>query len=335
MRVAKGDYIIAKEQKRDYLARALEDSTGDVEAVLEKMCHIPGHRLTLTVAKKDLVLNLGQTPQHGKVYGLDVTNLYYTKKMHNHFGMVYFFYKPRKEVVKDLWAAMDKTYVILKKRGLEFLLEDIIWEVMPYHKEKYAGMFIRSKNPKIPDRIQIWPEIMPANLYIYVLLHEIGHNMHLNFATGKKLNALWLRLFNTSIRVASVKKEVSASLLESLMSQEDPPSAFKSSLGEEEALAYKWIIRTIQSVNALSIKDLDTLFEADMRGDIRSVWPLRTIPRKELAPIISEYATKNVKETIAESFAFVLTGKKLPEPIVKLLERTISYAKANREKSDD
>lgn len=329
MKITKGDYFIAKEAKRDYLARALEDSTGDIEAVLEKDSHIPGQKTTLTVPRKTVVLNLGPTPQHGKVYGLDVTGLYYTKKAHDTFGMVYFFYKPEKQIVKDLWAAMDKVTTILKKRGLEFLLDDVIWEVMPYHKEKFAGMYTKSKKENVLDRIQIRPELMPANFYTYIFLHELGHRLHLRFINNKKLNALWIRLFNTSIRVASVKKEVSASLLEGLMEQEDLPSDFKTTLGEEEALAYKWIVRTIQSTHGISIKELDTLFEADLKEDIRNLWPVRTIPRKELAPIISEYATRNHKETFAEAFAFVLTSKKLPEQIVKLVDKSISFAKTN------
>jgi hypothetical protein len=71
-----------------------------------------------------------------------------------------------------------------------------------------------------------------------------------------------------------------------------------------------------------------------LKDDIRGLWPLRNIPRKELAPIVSEYATKNHKELFAESFAYLLTGKKLPEPIVRLLEKSISHAKANVEKPE-
>lgn len=334
MKIRKNDYFIARqEQGADFLARALEDSDGgDVEAVAEKLCHIAGQRNTLTVAKKNLKLNLGPTPHPGKVYGLDVSRLYYTKKLHDSFGQIHFFYKPDKQIVKDLWQTMDKVAKKLKKVGLEFLLDGIVWEIEPYNNEKFAGMFVSSKNEKIPNRIQFKPESMVATEYAYLLFHELGHNLHLTYATGKKLNAYWLRLFNTSIRVATVRKETAAQLLEQLMEQEDPPSAFKGQLSEDDALAFKWIVRTIQSVNGLGIKDLDTFFEADMKDDIRKLWPTRTIPRKELEPIVSEYATRNMRELVAESFAFHMTGKKLPEQIVKLLEKTYSYAKANREK---
>lgn len=334
MRISKGDYCVARQdQGKDYLFKALSDISGKtVEAVLEKDCHIPELRHTMTVAVEDVVVNLGQKPYAGKVYGFNVGSVFSGRKEHPAFGTINFFYKPDKQIVKDLWASMDQVAKRLDRLGLLFLLDDVTWEILPYSKEKYAGMCIikKSKEENAPGktRIQIRPEIMPSTEYPYVWYHEIGHHLHGNYVTGKKINAQWLRLFNTSIRVATVKKETSSSLLEQLMEQEDPPSAFKGQLDEDDALAFKWIIRTIGQVNALNIKDLDTLFEADMKDDIRKLWPTRTIPRKELAPIISEYATVNFRETFAESFAFYMTKKKLPDPIVKLVEKSISYGKA-------
>lgn len=334
MHISKHDYLIIRDQKRYVLARALGDvksSKADVDCVWEKLCHMSSQRTVFSAPQKDVVLNLGSNPAPGKVYGHDVSALYYTKKAHDEFGDIHFFYKPEKEVVKNLWAALDKVAKILTKHKLQFLLEDVVFEVMPFNGEKYAGMFIKSKGDKILSRIQIKPEALPATEYGYVLLHELGHRLHLDFIKSKKINATWLKLFNTSIRVATVKKEVSAAILEDLLGQEDLPSDFKGQLGEDDALAFKWIVRTIQSVNALSIKDMDTLFEADMKDEIRKLWPVRTIPRKELEPVVSEYATKNYKELVAESFAFHLIGKKLPEPIVRLVEKTISLAKVKQE----
>jgi len=333
MKINKGDYLVIEYERKMHLTKALAPAHKDsVEVVLEKLCHIPNQRYTTTVELKDLVLNLGSEPKPGKVYGLDVTNLFCGRKLHEDFGLINFFYRPSKQVVKDLWAAFNKVAKILNKRGLSFLLDDLIWEILPYTNEAYAGMYLRSNKEGNSPRIQIRPEIMPASEYVYVILHELAHHLHLGFATGKKLNASWLRLFNTSIRVVNIKKETSSSLLDALLAQEDVPSAFRGQLEEEDALAFKWVLRTISQINALSIKELDILFEADAKDDIRKIWPVRNIHRKDLAPVISEYATKNYRETIAEAVSFVMVGKKLPEPIVKLVEKTISYAKTNREK---
>lgn len=337
MRFKKGEYGIARQdQGKDYLFKALADSDAkSVEAVLEKDCHIQGMRHTMTVALSDVVLNLGTDPHPGKVYGHDVGTVHRKRLTHDKFGDVHFFYKPDKQVLADLKESMDKVAERLKRQDLMFLLDGLIFEVLPYNGEKYAGQYLKSKNEKIPSRVQIRPEIMPASEYAYVWYHELGHHLHLTFCPSPKLNAHWLKLYNTSIRVETVKKDKSQQLLDALMGGEERPSDFKGGLDEEDALAFKWIIRTIQQVNGLSIKELDTLFEADMRDEISKVWPLRNLPRKELAPVITEYATKNSKELLAECFAFYMTKKKLPAPVVKLLERTISYAKANRDHGPD
>lgn len=330
MKVQKDDYLLCKEDKNEFLARAMEDSTGDVAAYLEKNCHMPNQRTTLTVPAKQIVLNLGANPNPGKIYGLDVVNLYAGRKDHEDFGIINFFYRPKKDVTKDLWAALTKTAKILRKWGLEFLLDDLVWEVLRHHKEKYAGMYYPARNEKTPARIQIRPEIMPATEYVYVLLHELGHHLDIGFLNSKKLKAHWLKVYSTSIKVETIKKETAVKLLTQLLEQEDLPSDFKGQLDEEDTLAFKWIIRTISSNNNLSIKDLDTLFEADMKDEIRKVWPQRTISHKELAPVLTEYATKNPKELFAEAFSLHLVGKKIPEGLVRLLEKSISHAKANR-----
>lgn len=337
MKISKGDYFVGRDgdSRKTYLAKALEDSHGKaVESLYEKDCHIQGLRHTFTQDLAGVVLNLGPKPYPGKVHGHDTSSLFTKRLTHDKFGDVMFFYKPDKQVLADLKESMDKVAERLKRQDLAFLLDGLIFEVLPYNGEKYAGMYIRSKNEKIPNRVQIRPEIMPASEYAYVWHHELGHHLHLTFCReSKKLNASWLKLFNTSIKVETIKKDKSQQLLHALIAGEEPPSDFKRGLDEEDALAFKWLIRTIQQVNGLSIQDLDTLFEADMKDEIEKVWPVRNISRKELAPIVSEYATKNSKELFAECFAFYMTKKKLPEPIVKLLERTISYAKANRDKS--
>lgn len=335
MKIQKGEYFIAKQQGgKDYLAKALADSDKKtVEALLERNCHIQGLRATLTVKLDDVVLNLGTDPYPGKVHGHDVGTLFRKRLNHEKFGDINFFYRPEKQVLADLKSSMDSVSAKLKKAGLLFLLHDIVFEVLPYTGVgRYAGMFMKSKNEKIPDRIQIRPEMVTTVDYAYVWYHELGHHLHLSFCQSKKLNATWLKLYMTSIRVEAVKKDTSQKLLDLLLDGQECPSDFKSGLDEEDALAFKWIIRTIQQVNGLSIKELDTLFEAEMKDEIKRVWPVRNIPRKELAPIVSEYATVNVKELIAECFAFYMAGKKLPEPIVRLLEKTISYAKANHDK---
>ncbi len=332
-KISKGDYLIYKENNKHHLVKALADNDSKtVELVDEKNCHLQGMRNTFTGDLKQIILNLGPEPHPGKVYGHDVATLFRKRLDHPDFGNVHFFYRPAKEVLVDLRTSMDAAAKKLKKTGLEFLL-DCEFEVLPFNGEKYAGRFLMSKKEDVPKRIQIRPEIMPASEYQYVWHHELGHNLHLAYCKeARKLNAQWLKYYNTSIKIETIKKDKSQQLLDLLMDGEERPSDFKRGLDEEDTLAFNWIMRSIKQVSALSIKELDLLFEAEEKDEIKAVWPIRGIPHKELSPVITEYATVHYQELVAEAFGLYMVGKKLPERAVKLVEKTIAYAKANREK---
>jgi hypothetical protein len=150
--------------------------------------------------------------------------------------------------------------------------------------------------------------------------------------TGTKLNAAWVRCFNTSIKVQTIRKDVSQNLIDKLLGGEERPSDFKTGLDEEQRNAYNWILRTIKTEHAVSVRELDILFEAGYKNDIKALWPVRTIHNKELKPTVSEYATTNYHELIAEAVSMHLCRRKLPSDVTKLVEKSLSYAKANREK---
>jgi len=310
----------------------------EVQGVMEHMRHIPKLRQFITCKTSDVLLSLGTDPAIGKVYGVEVGERYQGAKTHKHFGDMHLFYPAEKQVITDLFEACDKVHKILSRLGLEFLLDAIIWEIVPHTGGKWAGKYIyKRKGEEVTCRIRLQLEHSPASEYVYLLLHEIAHHMHFMFATGKKLNAKWVQLFNTSIKPQTIKKEVSQSLLENLIAGEDLPSDYRRLIPEEDTLSYKWILRTISQVHGITVQELDILFEAGYKDDIRALWPTRTISHKELEPVISEYSCVNWRETFAEAFSLHYGRKKndaaLPDPVIKLLERSISYAKTQQEKS--
>lgn len=340
MTIEKGNYCIGISRgtgkPKTFLFKVGSLDKGIVTGVLEKNCHIQQLRNTIELPTKDIVVNLGADPFPGKVHGQDTSVLYRGRKEHDSFGTINWFYKPEKEVTTSLNAAFNKCYTTLKQNKLDFIVDPLncIWESLPFNGEKFAGMYIRSNDvEKKPHRFQIRPEIMPATDYPYVIYHELGHHLHFEYMTGKKLNASWIRLYNTSIKVSAIKREKAQELLDGLLGQsENMPSDFKSVLSEEDSLIYKLILKAIGHRHSLSVKELDLLFEAEYYEDIKAIWPTRGISIRELAPIISDYATKNYKETIAEAFAFYMTKKKLPKEVHSLLEKSISYGRANSEK---
>jgi hypothetical protein len=301
-------------------------STFDIR--VERNCHIKA--TTETVARSNLVLDLGPTPMPGKVYGFDTTSLFYRGMDHYYFGPIQWMYKPKKAVGEALVKALDRAATILTKRGFKDAPGNTLWEVHPKEAAgKWAGWYKMSKNPeRAPDLLAIKPEsLLAQDSLLYVILHEYAHLIHLRGATGVKLNARWIRLFNTSIRQTTITKEKSAALYERLIGGQEKPSELKGQLEEDDKLAYTWILRVIKADHSISVSELDCLFEAEEFDELKSIWPKRTLNKRELAPIVSEYATTNVKELIAESIAFHLMGKKLPQGIANLVEKTLSVAK--------
>lgn len=332
------NYIVGKIRTEDgfklFLGKVTQVSKGIAEGYVENLSHLKAKRALFEIPVKDIVLDMGERPHAGKVYGFDLTNLYTNKSIkHEFFGDIHFFYRIKKEAGSALMAAFDRAAKILEKSGFSPML-DTVWMIQhPETSGKYAGYYKHSKNAeKMPHELAIKPELLGASELVYVILHEFAHYMHANLLQHPKVNAAWIRLFNTSIKVQTIRKEDSISLLETMLAGEERPSDFKSGLDEDQRNAWNWIIRTIKQDHAISIKELDTLFEAEARDEITKLWPQRTLHKKDLQPVISEYATVSVRETLAESFAFHLTKKKLPVSVTALVEKSIRMAKTQQEK---
>ncbi len=332
-------YVIARARGKDsvsvFLGRVDTVSKGIVYGVKEKDSHIPSKRVAFEVPLKDVLVDLGKDPHPGSVYGQEVTSRYVGHKYHDYFGRLNFLYKPEKEVSNKLLNAFDYAQKILEKARLP-VPDNSVWEIRSKDvKGKWAGYYKRSSSPeKDPHRFSIRPEAMPLSSMsmTYVILHEFAHHIHAEYVTGAKINAAWVRVFNTSIKMQTIRKEQAQNLLELLLAGEERPSDFKRGLDEEQLNAFNWIVRTIKTDHALSIKELDLLFEANFRDDIQALWPKVTLNKKNLQPVLSEYATVSFRELFAETFAYHFTKQKVPEKLVELLDKSLSFARANSEK---
>jgi hypothetical protein len=332
-----GDYVIAKQavKGKPFLMKVERFDKSIVYGIHEKNSHVRQLRKEVEIPTDNIVLPLGKTPHPGTVHGCNVSGLYKGKKAHPQFGNLYWFYKPEPEIGERIVKSFNRAYKTLKTNRLDFIVDpaSCIWEIHPDDGAKYAGMYRRSRDPsKNPNRLLVKPEIMTPDQFQYVVLHELAHHMHSEFVTGTKLNGEWLRLYDSSIVVADIKKEKSVEILENLLGQESLPSDFKGQLDEHDTIAWKWIMKSIRTNHKLSVKELDILFEADFKEDIRTIWPVRGVTSSDLAPIVTEYATKNVRELFAEAVSLHLTGTKLPKNVVALVEKSLSYARSNYEK---
>jgi len=306
-------------------------TNGIVYGVHERDSHVNNLRSGFEISVKDVVLDLGKEPHPGTVYGQEVTSRFVGRKHHDYFGPINFLYKPTPEVSRKLMESFDYAAEILQKARISPPTNSV-WEIRSAQiKTKWAGFYKRSKSPeKNPHRFSIRPESVPVSTIelAYVILHEIGHHVHAEYLTGPKIQAHWVRVFNTSIKLQTIKKEQSQALLDLLLDGEEPPSDFKTGLDEDQRNAFNWIIRTIKADHSLSIKELDLLFNAGYKDDLSSVWPKVTLNKKDLSPVLSEYATVSYHELFAEAFAFALSKRKMPENLVKLLDKSLSVARA-------
>lgn len=333
MKYEKDDYVIALPEtgkaQRPFFMKITGIHKGIATGTLEKDCHIIKKRTTVEVPVANIIAVLtGDEPFRGKAYGCDTSVVYRGRKTHEKFGSIAFFYKPETEAGEKIMKAFDKAYKLLKAQRLEFLVnpETTQWEVTPPNGERYAGMWKHSRDTeKNPHRGIIRPEVMEAKDFPYVIIHELGHNAHFGYLKGSKLEGEWVKLYKETIKVNRITKEDSQRILDMILEQEALPSDFKGQLEEDDQEIFKAIVKQIKTQHRISLKELDLLFEADFKDDIREIWPLRGVIRQGLEPLVSEYSLKNVNELIAESFAFYMTGMEIPKKVKTLLEKTLSY----------
>ena len=74
------------------------------------------------------------------------------------------------------------------------------------------------------------------------------------------------------------------------------------------------------------MKNKEVLMAAEEFDVLKPLWPREALHSTEFNPLITEYATKNVQETLAESVALYLVGTKLPKNVIRLVEDTLQHA---------
>lgn len=328
MKIKSKDYVVVEVKPgKNRLAKVKTADDDIINVVYTTNQHIQELREAEEVQKSSIILNLGPDPKPGSVYGCSTESLYRGPTEHPDFGKIYWMYKPEKQVVKSLNTAFNIVLKRLRKYGLEDLAQDqIVWEAHPYYKQKWAGMYIHAKEGR--SRILIRPEHSEADSYPYILAHELGHRIHRQWLQHPGVEARWIKLYNTSIQVSPVDPQVCKSMVKKLGPDFTLKDLKRGLDDDDEKAALKLILRSLKTNHGLTPHELDLLLKADEVDEVRELWP-EHVDLKSLAPVISEYATVNYAETIAEAISMHLTGMQLPKVVVKLTEKTLALAKAN------
>lgn len=328
------DYLIAQAKgTRPFLAQVKEVTEEGYVVIPDNLRY--REETEATIYKRDVLIRLGPEPKPGKVYGVDVSNIYRKSITHDVWGPIHFFVKLDKEKMKMLRLGLDMTAKKLEKMGLTHYMALFQTEIRA-KKGKYAGMYHHEKDGK--SRTWYAPEVAADQKAMNsVIFHEYGHVLRFNGLTRVKARARWQRLFQQSIAPVVVSHKYLNNLLDHLLEQSDNgsdaslSSVLKTYIEDDEAgaAALKALQRWMRQVHHISPKEISVLWSAGDKDTLKSLWPKSTVDTSKLAPILTDYATKNVEELFAEAFMHHALGSKLPASIQKLLDKSLSEIRTN------
>lgn len=346
-KISLGDYVLVEEKGNEEKAstktmvgKVMRLTSKGAEVRLEdKVNYSP---ITRAVDAEHLVMNFGAKPYPGKAYGFDFKERF-RKTIETKAGNLDFFVSMKKENIKQFIEAFERVGRRLDKLGLITLLTDtnVTFEVRG-KKGKYAGRFHPAKRKSgQPHRIHFYSEI-PAESFDYVILHELGHLLQHDYLDHyPRVMSSWQVAFDRTVHPAEVTKDVVKGLRDAWIASQSGSEVvslreFNKSLEEEERPALRAVVQWITQNRGVRAHELDILMLAENHEEVKELWPDRAIAaKKELKPLVSEYACKAMPELLAESFTFYVLKKKLPASITKLLEKSLTLAKKGPKANED
>ena len=323
----KYDYLVFSTQAEEkdpvyHLGRAIKPTAEGLLVDLEKDRHFNPKRVE--IKKHQITLNLGADPAPGFVYGQDLGNLY-RGSIATEYGIDFHkFSKFPEKVNLQVENSVSKALKALKSHGLLCATRlPLIYEIKQ-KTSKYAGMF---KPGKDVSRVILFTHDMAhVNFDAYVLVHEMPHAIDQFLVDSKELRARWVKLYMHSIKATTVPLS-DAKTMWKPFSTATSVAAWKSSYEEDsEKAKVNLILRMIKQAHGIAVTDLNALMAAEEFDLLKELWPTSDLHSTELNPLITEYATKSVKETLAEALSLHITGTKLPKQVVRLVDDTIQHA---------
>lgn len=326
------DYIVFKtlsegKATQYHLAKAVKPVEEGILVTLEADCHIK--KTQATIESWQIVVNLGKTPDHGKVYGWDLAHVFKKTVSTDCGSDVHFFTDLKSKGEAKALEGLVSAKKVLKKHGLAFVTDLPVHLEIHAKKAKYAGLFKPGK-----DFSQIVLNINETNsadlLSEYVYVHEYAHAIdHYCLSKSPELQAKWVRLYLQTI-TPSVLTLADARALFKPMKGCEYVNDWRKAVEEDKQAGVALILRHIKQSHKVSPSDLSKLMADNDFDTIKAFWPTQDICSTELAPLITEYATLNVAETVSESFTYHMLGKKVPKAVTRLVEESIQFAMGTR-----
>lgn len=313
------------------LVRVTKINADTIIGVMEATRHQSAS--TIEVPKASVALNVGETPPPGKVYGYDLHHIFTRRRTIDPLGEVAFFTRATKEQVSSLRTAAANVEKRLRKAKLDFILEaPIDYHIVSKERAgKYAGMYHHSKDlSKHNHKIEVTlddsrRESASINTYEYVLAHEIGHALHFGYLKNSDAaDAAWVRAYTRTVRPIAVPTDLVEFMLETLIKSGSVDGA-RGEIPEDGLPAWKRVLNEVRTSSGLTPKEIDLLLKDNRTKTVKEAWPRTGLMRNELHPSVTQYALKNYRELFAETFAFRILGKDLPEDLEALITKSVSY----------
>lgn len=333
MKTVPKDYVIvnvAKDEERAKLKLLLVKSSnnGELIGIDQKQPHI--EREIIQVDTPKVLLNLGQNPYPGVYLGLSTKNLY-KRTLESDIGPIHILCGIKKPEFKLLTEAATRFKDWLVKNKLDFILKDELTLEVVASAGKYAGVYYaKSKKLPIPKIALSYEKLFEEGASLdYVLAHEYGHHIDFTYINEHdKARSSWVSLFKDSTEAPLVEKKFIAECLEIVVNSD--VNCLRDVITELEAenvVLFKHLCKWIVKNRKLKIQDIDSLLKDKDYESVKEIWPKQAIAYSNLKPLVSEYACVSSRELLAESFAFKVSGMKLPERVESLLDKSLSLAR--------
>lgn len=266
----------------------------------------------------DIVANLGANPTFGKAYGLEI-EIFHKHVKDPIFGDIFFFRRLDSNDEKRLMKAFD--YVGTKLKKLKIFPEHPIDNYVKESRGKYAGCYKHKIKADTHDELLLFPKSFDQCRYY--IAHEVSHGIWWHGLDDVD-KSRWIKAYSKNITLSKVTSDYLNDMRENLINT-GRVSLFNKELSDDAKEVFKEIKAYIFKKHCLDGFNLNTLIAED--DDLTTYWPSPVVVSHKKV-LISEYSLKNVYEFMAESFAYWLTGKKVPKSIESLIESTITRIRA-------
>lgn len=331
-----GDYLIVGigEKKKKYCVKVL--STEDGLKCRVEASKVENKRTSLDIEQDDVLVNLGQDPPYGSVYGVHVEPYLKSIDLDN-WGSIHFYRRLKKIERKALRLALKKVWdkVVVPNRLQK--CAPIIFEVRNAHG-KWEGYYKHSPKQE-HHSITLKPKGFLLDDLIGLITHELGHAVDFTLVPDRT-RARWVKLYTQYRTLSTVKSSVLSSILDEIEASGSIQGA-KESLENSDSKPNKLdllkeCLKYVGRTWNLSNKDLNLLLSQGQ--SLSEYWPrnpLDIVDDSKGKVSMTEYGLTSPVEFFSESFRLYFEGKSGPR-IAKLMKKTLrSLEPQNRGRGTD